>query len=105
MSTKRVPIARHRRTRITRRAVELFSRLCDLADDGDAGSREYDNIALELYFELDRRPWQCSILEVHEGNPRESIGSDPWRLKDWQDTLKIRRELLARVGRSDAPSV
>jgi hypothetical protein len=72
MSTKRTPITREQRPRITDEVVDLFRRARSIARIGeheiserDGGRRrEYLDLCVELDEALGRRPWMECVMDV-----------------------------------------
>jgi hypothetical protein len=89
--TRRTPIKRPPRARITQRAVDLFKCAVDMEENLiPHGSPEYMNVALELHRELGLKPWDEFVVNVCVD---DELPSDPIRKARCKQAVELRRQL------------
>jgi hypothetical protein len=91
--TRRTPINRPPRGRITQRAVELFGLILDMDDDEvPMGSERYGKVAVELHRELGLKPWDEFVHWVNaDDEPPPNI--EPWKRASFVQAVELRRQL------------
>src|SRR5262245_64040374 len=81
MPTKRTPLGRPPRSRITPEAVALFRRCMEIREAGEhADNRdEYLRASVDLHHLLGRRLWQEDILDAADPTPPDYVDPDEWK--------------------------
>ena len=101
MTTKRTPIRRNARVRITPEIVALWRRLEEIkAAGGDEEwepvrqRREFSDTHLTLHRALGLRPWEANPFDVDDGPrpPYQTCYSG-----SWEQTQELRRVILAEI--------
>jgi hypothetical protein len=111
MSTKRTPISRRSRLRVTPQMLELFRRGLEVkakgADRDENGSKqeEYRETDLSLHRLLGLRPWHPSVFSVDSAEYPGPVVGDLRPGMTWQQSrpfiAAIRRELEAALAEAE----
>jgi hypothetical protein len=93
--TKRTPIKRPPRARITQRAVDLFRQILDMDDkEVSVSSERYGSVAVDLHRELGLKPWDEFVHWVNVDDlPPPQPNIEPWKRDSFEQAVKLRRQL------------